>query len=85
MLGANLGSLLHGDVSVMAKTPMQFRAKCIQISIDEKNNRKTAVSRASLIFQKKIQMLLTLKEGTYIASTACTWSHLATTKQNIII
>ena len=37
-------------------------------------------------FRKAFQMLLTLKEGfKYIASTACTRSHIATTKQKIII
>ena len=36
-------------------------------------------------FRKDFQMLLTLKEGHNIALTACTISHIATTKQKIII
>ena len=44
-----------------------------------------AVSRASLIFQKRFPDAVNTRGRLYIASTACTRSHIATTKQKIII
>ena len=44
-----------------------------------------AVSRASLIFQKRFPNAINTYGRLYIASTACTRSHIATTKRKIII
>ena len=43
------------------------------------------VSRASLIFQKRFTDAVNTLGMPYIASTACTRSHIATTKQKMII
>ena len=44
-----------------------------------------AVSRASLIFQKRFPDAVNTKGRPYVASTACNMPHIATTKQKIII
>ena len=44
-----------------------------------------AVLRASLIFLKRFPDAVNIYERPYIASTACTRSHVATSKQKIII
>ena len=44
-----------------------------------------AVSRASLIFQKRFPEAVNTEGTPYVASTACTRSHIATAKQKIII
>ena len=46
---------------------------------------QVAVSRASLIFQKRFPDAVNTYEREYIASTVCNRSHIATTKQKIII
>ena len=45
---------------------------------------QTAVSQASLIFQKRFPDAVNIYGRPYVASTACTKSHIETTKQKII-
>ena len=44
-----------------------------------------AVSRASVIFQKRFPDAVSTKERGNIVTTSCTRSHIASTKQKIII
>ena len=46
---------------------------------------QTAISQASLIFQKRFPDAVNNKGRPYIVYTACIRSHIATTEQKIII